>query len=285
MPDSNRTICALSAPVTVFLDEFMAELVQKLSKEVCSEVLQATLLRSQDRLLAQNVRNRRSDAYKARVIAHKMVERLRPIPPGLAVLVGEVAADQAPVEGMTVDKSDEDDFATITEDLPDFKQFASVFKQYPYFEIRDVPSLGKLLVLGYCSGRGRTTNKLYRRNCTLVMPDGRRTGFRQMASAIGNPDDTGPDGTHYMIKAVPYVDGMALKFWTNLIGERDVPDQYRYLVLSTHEEHTPNERVVAIHLANEVAWETYQHKYRTQQEAKARRQATEADIAPAPLGI
>lgn len=258
MPEmSKRTICALSAPVTVFTDEFMAELVQRLPREACSEIVQKALLRSQDRLMAQTVRNRRSDVYKAVLMARKMAERLQPVPSELAVLLGDKSADEAPIEGMAVEPAipePEDDFANLADDLPDFKQFASVFKQYPYVEYRETASFGKLLVLGYCSGRGKQSNKLYRRNCILVTPEGRRQGFKDIGSAIGVPQETGPDGTHYTIKAVPFADGLAVKCWTNIIGEGDVPDQYRYLVVNVE-----NDLASMTSFNTEVSWETYQY--------------------------
>lgn len=277
MPEmSNRTICAVSAPVTVLTDELMAELVKRLPREACLDVLRASLTRAQERLGTGSARNRRSDTYKALKLTRSMADRLRPLPDDFALLLGEKTAAEVPMEGMTIDSSVEE-FANITEDLPEFKQFASVFKHYPYSELRDTPGFGKLLVLGYCSGRGRHSNKLYRRNCILVSPDGQKTNFKNIGSAIGVLQDTGPDGTHYTIKAVPYADGMAVKFWTNIIGEGDVKDQYRYEFLYNHSN--PHYGVAHEMLRTEVEWETRHHEYR----AKKARQAIEADIAPAPL--
>lgn len=249
MPESKRTICALSAPVTVFQDEFMAELVQKLPKEDLASLIQGALLRSQDRLMAQTVRNRRSDAYKAVLLARGLAERLRPIPPALAVLLGEMDASKAPVEGMTVEPAvadPEEDFAANI-DIPEFKQYASVFNTYPYVEVRETESYGRLLVLGYCSGRGRHSNQLYRRNCVIVRPNGRRQGFRDLSSVLGVLSDVGPDGTHYTIKAIPYEAKTAVKCWTNLVGKGDIPDQYRYMIFG--------KKTVTTY-STEAAWES-----------------------------
>jgi hypothetical protein len=185
--------------------------------------------------MAQTSRNRRSDVYKAVLVARGMAERLSPISDDLALLlgVGEKTADQVPVEGMVVEQppaTPEDDF-TVNLDIPEFKQYASVFNQYPYVEVRETESFGRLVVLGYCAGRGKHTNKLYRRNCTIVHPDGRRQGFKDIGSAIGVLKDTGPDGTHYTIKAIPYKDYLAVKCWTNIVGEGDLPEMYRYLLI------------------------------------------------------
>jgi hypothetical protein len=258
-----------------FTDELMAELMNRLPRDVCLDVLRATLIRSRDSLLAYSGRNRRSDAYKAQMLACNMAARIGVLPKEKDTLLSESAEDITvePLEG------GQDEFATLADDIPEFKQYASVFKQYPYVELKDVPGLGQLVVLGFCSGRGKTSNKLYRRNCLLVMPDGKRINFRELGSAIGVLQDTGPDGIHYTIKAVPYADGMAVKFWTNLIGERDVPDQYRYLFL--HGVPIPS----IMPMETEVQWETHQHKYRAEKDAEAKRQALEADIAPAPITI
>ncbi len=275
MPEtSNRTICAVSLPVTVLTDELMAELVLKLPRETCLEVLRNALTRAQEQLAKGTARNRRSDAYKALKLIRHMASRLRPLPDDFSVLLGEKSATEVVTEGMTIDSSVEE-FANLTDDLPEFKHFASVFQNYPYYEIRNTPSFGQLLVLGYCSGRGKTSNKLYRRNCLLITPEGKRMNFREMGSAIGVPQETGPDGTHYTIKAVPYADGMAVKFWTNIIGEGDVPDQYRYRFFGAFS--------ASRHFNTEVEWETYQHKYRADREAEAKRVALEADIDPTPL--
>jgi hypothetical protein len=246
MPESNRTICALSAPVQVFTNELMAELVQKLPKETCVNILRKTLLQSQNKLLAQKVRNRRSDAYKAMLLARTLASHIKPVPDDLAVLLGEKSADEVPMEGMQIDE----DFVSGL-DIPEFKQYASVFDTYPYLEVRDTTSYGKLLVLGYCSGRGRQSNKLYRRNCTVVRQSGLKQGFRDLGSAIGVLSNEGPDGTHYTIKAIPFEEGIGVKFWTNLVGEGDIQDQYRYLLLGV----VSADGRVRIHKApNEVKW-------------------------------
>jgi hypothetical protein len=258
----------------------MAELVLKLPRETCLEVLRNALSRAQNQLAKGSARNRRSDAYKALKLVRHMANRLRPLPDDFSVLLGEKSASEVVTEGMTIDPEPEEDFATLADDLPEFKQFASVFRQYPYCEVKDTPGFGKLLVLGYCSGRGKHSNKLYRRNCLLITPEGRRMNFREIGSAIGVPQETGPDGTHYTIKAVPYTDGMAVKFWTNIIDEGDVQDQYRYWFFSTPRE---GDTWVRYHFDTEVAWETHQHKYRSEKEAKAKRLGPETDIAPAPL--
>lgn len=272
MPESNRTICALSAPVTVFTDELMAELVQKLPKDVLASTVQTVLLRSQEKLLASKVRNRRSDAYKAVLLARALANHVRPIPEELAVLLGEKNAADVTLEGMEVGPAVvpfEEDFA-LNIDIPEFKQFTSVFSKYPYMEVRETESYGTLLVLGYCSGRGRETNKLYRRNCIVVSPEGRRTGFKDLGSAIGVLSDIGPDGTHYTVKAIPYESGTGLKFWTNLVGEGDLHDQYRYLFL-----HTEFGMRTATTCNNEPSWEGRLAVHKAQRKT--------VDIAPEPL--
>lgn len=282
MPEtSNRTICAVSLPVTVITDEIMAELVQRLPREVCIEALRNALTRAQEQLAKGTARNRRSDAYKALKLIRHMANRLRPLPDDFAVQLGEKSATEVVTEGMTVDA---EDFATLADDLPEFKQFASVFNSYPYLELKDVPGFGLLVVLGYCSGRGKTSNKLYRRNCILAMPDGKRINFKDIGSAIGVLQETGPDGTHYTIKAIPYANGMGVKFWTNLIGERDVPDQYRYLFLySGFKGPSHLFQPIVRKMTSEAKWETLQHEHRMIKQQEAERNATAADIAPAPL--
>jgi len=255
----------LSAPVTVFTDELMAELVQKLPKDVLTSTLQTVLLRSQEKLLGSKVRNRRSDAYKAVLLARALANHVRPIPDELAVLLHEKDAAEVPMEGMDVGPAvvtPEEDFAANI-DIPEFKQYASVFNKYPYMEVRDTENYGTLLVLGYCSGRGRTSNKLYRRDCIVVNPEGRRMGFKDLGSAIGVLSDVGPDGTHYTIKAIPYESGVGLKFWTNIVGEGDLHDQYRYLILSTEEG-----RRLSTACNNEPSWEGSLTKCRTERKAK-----------------
>lgn len=256
VPESNRTICALSAPVTVFTDELMSQLVLKLPKEECASLLQNSLTRAQERLLAQTVRNRKSDAYKAELIVRRMAERVRPLPESLATLLGE-----KPVEPIVATAPPEDDFAADI-DIPEFKQYSDVFCTYPYWLIRKTEQYGTLLVLGYSSGLGRESKKLFRRNCLVVMPDGRRINFRHLVSTIGVLTQKGPDDTHYTIKAIPLVDGMGIKFWTNIIKEGDLLNQYRYIICDRGFGTLSG----AVNHPSEAAWEEALGKYRVEGE-------------------
>jgi len=229
VPESTRTICALSAPVTVFNDELMAALTQKLSKEQCAGILSSVLLRSKERLLSQTVRNRRSDAYKAELLARKMADRIRPIPDELAVLLGEKSADTVESADMTVQAHNPDEDFAQKIDIPTFDQYKDVFDHYPYVKVRHHTPYGPLVVVGYCSGRGLNSDKLYRRNCMVSMPDQRKVGFKDLVSSIGMLSNTGPDGTRYKIKAVPFTGVIGVRCWTNYIGEGDVLSLYRYV--------------------------------------------------------
>jgi hypothetical protein len=268
MAQSKRTICALSAPVTVFADELAQELLKKLPREACDELLRRTIIRSQERLLAQDVRNRKSDAYKATLVARTMAARLAPISADLQVLLGEGAPEES--DGISTESgapTPEEDFVAGIE-IPTFAQFSHVFDQYPYVRVEESPSLGRLLILGYLSGRGRVTNKLFRRNCTVVFPDGRRKSFNDLVSVIGflrSPPTI--DGSQPSLKGIPYVPGIGVKFWTNIVGEGDDRGQYRYLLFTENSSQT---------FTTEPAWEIALHKYKAD---RSRAQTSEASSA------
>lgn len=250
MAESKRTICALSAPVTVFVDELVQELLKKLPKDACDEVLRKTLVGAQKRLLAQEVRNRRSDAYKAILVARTMAERLKPVSSDLSSLLGEGPTTDENVEPAVPEP--EEDFAAGLE-IPTYAQFSRVFDQYPYVMLDESTSFGKLIILGYLSGRGKTSNKLFRRNCVVVFPDGRRKSFNDLLSMIGflrSPPTI--DGSQPSLKGIPYADGIGVKCWTNVVGEGDREDQYRYLLFTQNGVQ---------HFKLETAWERAMHEY------------------------
>lgn len=282
MPESKRTICVMSAPVVTFNDELMAELTKALDHEALNRVLTRALVRSQDRLLAQPVRNRKSDAYKARLLVKGMVGHLDEVSEELSALLGTKEASEAP--DMGADELENDFVEGIN--IPTFQEYQDVFDQYPHVTIKKGTPHGDLLVLGYCSGRGKHSGKLYRRNCVVSMPSGAKLGFRELASTIGVLTGKGPDDTHYTIKAIPYVDGIGVRFWTNIVGEGDQSAYYRYLFFDQNipvrsfdkepfDDKLFNETLKLLnafpyknlrgvkHFSSEFAWEQFIKAYRT----------------------
>lgn len=238
---TKKPTCVFSEPVQIALDELMTELLRRVPEENLADALRVATVNAEKRS-----RKGRHGKYKTQRFFRKAAERLVNIPDDLAIVVGMKDADPqlelpmspAPSSAIMVDDEQTEFDAFLTEaaapkvddifdiDVPTFDTFKHVFDSYPYACIHEDMREGKLLVIGYASGRN-ADGKLLRRNCVLVRPDGTEHSFNDLSSVFGTLSRKGV--LHQHIKVLPLPAGCGLRFWTNMAGVGDILDQNRFV--------------------------------------------------------
>jgi hypothetical protein len=246
-----KPLCSFSEVVRVSLDEIMTEFLRRFPEPELLAAIQSAAIHSQERLRHRPTKRRlRDNPYKAQVFFRHMAERLPSVPDDLSCVLGLKSKDPSQLEipGVTVDASPpempppveppKDEFASLF-DIPTFEEYRNVFNTWPYV-LQDVrKDLGRVLVLGYASGRNKDTEELIRRNCAVSMfkkdsadPTEREEhSFNDLVSVIGFLKHNETNGLHRSIKAIRYQPGMGVRFWTNT-GKGDRADLSRYVVLT-----------------------------------------------------
>lgn len=244
-----------SEPVRVSVDELMTELLRRVPEHDIADVLRNACFNAEHR-----TRDNRHMRYKCQRFFRRLVLRLSNLPEDLAVVVGitkpspqlqlpdmsvetsptehneyeealdrMAAEDEQAEEAPESEPSEDDLWAHL--DIPEFDDFKQVFDSYPYVCRLVRKGHGPLLVLGYASGRHRKTSELIRRNCAL-----NEVPFNSVVSILGLFKRQVGD-IHQHVKVVKYRPGLVLRSWTNIQGQGDRPDMYRYLVCGEEEIH------------------------------------------------
>lgn len=242
-----------SEPVRASVDELMTELLRRIPESELADILRNACYNAEHR--EQHDRHMR---YKCQRFFRRLALRLAKLPPDLAVTVGiekpgahislpdmsaepaneyeealvrmaleDVQQEAAEEEEEEMDadaapESDDDLWEHL--DIPEFDDFKDVFQRYPYAQMMSRPGYGRLLVLGYASGRHRQSNALIRRNLAV-----NEQPFNKIVSILGLFKRK-EGNVHQHIKVVKYRPGMVVRAWTNVQGEGDRADLYRYLV-------------------------------------------------------
>lgn len=227
---SHKPTCVFSESVQISLDELMTELLRRIPEKELAEALLSSATNATKRS-----RSGRHSRYKVERFFRKASERLVNIPDHLAEAIGlkneqlplfepkkeeELQAEEAPAVVVAPEEPEP------AEDLfvPAYEDFEKVFSSYPYVCEHHDRVEGRLLLLGYCSGRDRE-GRLLRRNCMLTRPNGDKFSFQDLAGIFGTLTHKGPNINRY-IKAIPYPEGASIRFWTNVDGVGDL-EEYR----------------------------------------------------------
>lgn len=242
-----------SEPVRASVDELMTELLRRIPENELADILRNACYNAEHR--EQHDRHMR---YKCQRFFRRLALRLAKLPEDLAITVGlqppgtavlpdltaeapneyeealvrmaledvqqEAAEEQAANESDDEEAPASDDDLWEHLDIPEFDDFKDVFQHYPYACVMSRPGYGRLLVLGYASGRHRQTNALIRRNLAV-----NETPFNKIVSILGLFKRK-EGNVHQHIKVVTYQPGTVIRAWTNVQDEGDRKDLYRYMV-------------------------------------------------------
>jgi hypothetical protein len=120
-------------------------------------------------------------------------------------------------------------------DIPSFEDFRHVFDTYPYVR-EERRAEGRLLLIGYASGRN-VSEELIRRNCAVSQVkkvgdafEREERSFNALSSIVGNLNKK-DDKIHLFVKAIKYVPGTGVRFWTNT-PKGDLENMRRYIFLT-----------------------------------------------------
>jgi hypothetical protein len=228
----------------------MTEFLQRFPEPEVLAAIRSAAVHSQERLRRRAAgRRKRDDSNKAQVFFRHMARRLTEVPDDLSSVLNLKTKDasQLVLPDIVVDEPKSEPAASLVKDMfdtlfatPSFEEFRIVFDRYPYVWEMDHPEYGRVLVLGYASGRN-TDGELIRRNCVVNRfkseggdPTEREDhSFNDLQSVVGYlKSNDGKDGSiHRFIKVLRYQVGMGIRFWTNT-EKGDLPEFYRFIVLT-----------------------------------------------------
>jgi hypothetical protein len=230
----------------------MTEFLQRFPEPEVLAAIRSAAIHSQERLRRrQQGRRKRDDSNKAQIFFRHMASRLPEVPDDLISVLSLKTKDlsQLDLPDMTVDEPTieppvaaqppKDEYNDLF-NIPSFEDYREVFNQYPYIWELENPELGRILVLGYASGRNKDTDELVRRNCAVSMlkrgstdpTEREERSFNDLTSIVGYLQHK-EGGIHRSVKVIPYQVGAGVRFWTNT-AKGDLPDLNRYFYLSNY---------------------------------------------------
>ncbi len=226
----------LSVPIKAFRQCAFRELVRRCSKKSVGEALLQAYTAVDDRLRGTDDQGRaRREFFKLLVLS--MLEECGEVPESLSLRVlgtPTISASEmvrVEPEGTTEEDPEEETllFEPALLEVPTYEDFKYIFKSYPHIDIRDFNG-EQCLILGYASSM-KPDSKTYRNNCHVEYPGKEGLSFKDLFSPHACNLKSQDDIHHRWIKIIPAVEGVSIRFWINIKGEKDQVDSSRFIIV------------------------------------------------------